>query len=721
MGNKIHPNGEPQSPEHAKLSIDQLGLLFDKWPHAAFAIDRHGVFIYQNDVDRIAFGDLVGRTALEIKDQKVDAENWIEVHKRVLSGETVSMVIQDLNQDPSTRDADVTLAPIWDGGHVIAILGMTINRNDAWRLKREMEAAAKEAEASKARLQRLTDNVPGGIFEFMIDGTGKQAFPYVNSGMGPLLGTTTEAILKDPIAAFANDHPDDANAVNQAVSNSFHTLEPVNITHRINHPTLGVRWNRVQATPRRMTNGGVIWHGCIFDVTEEQARAQELEKARNRMATLSLFDTLTGLPNRRACEDEYARRFADPDARLATTTVIRIDLDHFKAVNDTLGHEAGDAVLCRVAACMNDVACAADFNARLGGDEFVMILAPGKTLKNAEEMIQQLRDQIAVPFYHEGRHCHFDASFGVACTDTLPDDFASLLSAADAALLQAKDRGRGRMSIFTPELKREILHSRKRGAEIKLALERNEFVPYFQPQIDAASGDFAGFEVLARWHHPVEGCLLPIEFIPFAEQMRTVQDIDRMMFEKALDILSGIQGEGLHIPKLAFNVSAARVHDPDIIGSVRQLQTQGTRVAFELLESILLEDETALFAHHIDMLKDLDIEIEVDDFGSGRASVIGVQKVAPHALKLDRQLVLPMFENEMANNLLKAMVDIGRSLGVSVIAEGVETMDHARALRDLGCHTLQGYAFGRPMPEADIRDFLASSSSTQWDRAGQRP
>lgn len=706
MGNGNHNSRGGRNAVKSGIDAAQLKLMFDSWPHGVFALDNRGAYVYQNALDRAAFGDLTGKVAADLNDDTAEAENWAKIHRRVLSGETVSLTITSEDGDPSAREVEVIMSPLQLDGRPIGILGMAINRSDAWRAQRERELAAQQVEASRDRLKRLTDNVPGAIFEFMMDGAGEPSFTYVNSEMGPLLGTTSEAILQDAEEAFAHDHPEDAEAVQLAVEQSFESLEPVNITHRINHPELGQRWNRVRASATRRADGGVTWHGCIFDVTEERARAEELEKARNRMETLSLIDTLTGLPNRRACDEELLRRVTDTTLRQQAATVIRIDLDHFKSVNDTLGHEAGDAVLCRVGECLRKVIDDCDFAARLGGDEFVILLSPGKTMHCAKRIIDDLRKAIAAPLTYEGRHCRFDASFGVACQPELPYDAVSLLSSADAALLRAKAHGRGRTALFTPELQREIAHNRKRATQIKLALERSEFVPFFQPQIDATSGDLAGFEVLARWQHPEEGILPPDEFVAVAEQLRVVQDLDKMMFEKAIGALGRLQDDGFSIPKLAFNVSAARVHDPELLCSVRQIQSNGMRVAFELLESILLEDETDLFAHHIDQLKDMGVEIEVDDFGSGHASILGVLKISPHTLKLDRRFVLPMFDEQRAKDLLRAMLDIGRSLKIDVTAEGVETMEHARAVRALGCQTLQGYAFGKPMPEVALRPYL---------------
>ncbi|MEM6711281.1 MAG: EAL domain-containing protein [Pseudomonadota bacterium] len=692
----------------AEIKVSQLEQMFEHWPHAVYALDCHGHYVFQNAVDRAAFGDLDEKGAEDVGDEAACEEDWSEAHNRVLAGETVTYTVSRGDGTGAARDAEVTMTPLKDGEDIIGILGMTIDRSDAGRLQRELETTAAMAQSTFARLERLTDNVPGGIFEFKIDAQGEMSFPYVNSSMGPLLGTTREALLEDAQFAFIHDHPDDAQMVKQSIERTFHTLEPVKITHRMIHPEYGLRWHRVEGTATRRPDGSVVWHGYIFDVTEEMARAEELEAARHQMEVRSLVDPLTQLPNRRACDQLLAERHADPQSRQENCTIIRIDLDHFKAVNDTLGHAAGDAVLCRVSDCLRETIAADDFAARLGGDEFVIILAPRKTQDDANDTIDRLRQLIDRPFMYEGRHCHFDASFGIASAQYQPEDPMELLSSADAALLQAKKLGRGRVATFTADLHNEIIHRRRRAKEIRAALDRDEFVPFFHPQIDAQSGEIAGFEVLARWRHPTEGYVAPGEFLNIAEQIHVVQDIDRIMFEKALTSLERLKEQGFSIPKLSFNVSAGRVHDPDIVRSVRALQTKGTQVAFELLESILLEEETALFAHHIDLIKECGVDIEVDDFGSGRASIIGVLKVSPDTLKIDQRLIEPLFESKTSRGLLSAIIDIGRSLNIDITAEGVETMAHARELREMGCKTLQGYAFARPMPESHVKHYLSS-------------
>ncbi|GGB58416.1 hypothetical protein GCM10011316_33100 [Roseibium aquae] len=693
------------SPE---IDVSQLAELFETWPHAVYALDRSGQYVFQNAADLAAFGNLEDKVAGDVSADAATQEQWTEMHNRALHGETITYSVTRPTSEGPGRDAEVTLAPWRQGEKIIGIFGMTIDRSHERKFDRERQAAAETVRQTHARLQRLADNVPGGIFEFQIDPEGNMCFSYASSGLGPLLGTTTQALLEDPESGFVNDHPDDAHLVQEAIAYSFRTLEPVKMAHRIIHPELGLRWHRVHATPERKPDGRVVWYGCIFDITEEMLRAEELEAARKRMETLSLIDPLTGIANRRACDRVISDLCADPAKRSKTCTIIRIDLDHFKAVNDTLGHAAGDAVLCRVGECLREAIGPDDFTARLGGDEFVIILGPGKTTRDAEAIVQKLRGLMAVPLMHHGRYCRFDASFGIASSDILPDDPMNLLGSADAALLQAKAQGRGRLAVFTTDLHNAMVYRKQREAEIGTALERDEFIPFFQPQIDAVSGSVAGFEVLARWKHPSGDHVLPIEFIPAAEQIQVVQDIDRIMFEKALRVVNRLQAEGIVIPKLSFNVSTSWANDPEIIRVVKKMRTGGTQVAFELLESIVLEEETATFARHIDLLKQSGVSIEVDDFGSGRASIIGVLKVAPDTLKIDRRLVTPMFDSPTSCNLVRAIIDIGRTLGIDITAEGVETMHHAIALRDMGCKTLQGIAFSTPIPADDLASYLTT-------------
>ena len=591
-----------------------------------------------------------------------------------------------------------------EGG--VAMVGAQIDISDRVQANDRIERPAADTHATLERLTHLTENVPGGIYELHMDADGSFSYPFVTKGFADLVGTSVENLKRNPRSAFENVHPDDRKGIAHSIINSAKKLSTWKHTSRFNHPKYGLIWLRGTSTPVRRGDGSTHWFGCLLDVTEEVVRERELEKARHLTELQSLRDPLTNLPNRRAFDNAMMERYNNRRVKSRRHTIIRIDLDHFKFVNDTLGHAAGDAVLGHVAEILRKSTRESDISARVGGDEFVVFLAPEQTTDDAMQVIERIRDLVKKPFVFNGRHCRFDASFGVASSAPLPEDPSELLSFADAALYEAKRAGRGRVMVFTPELHSELKRVRLRADQIQEGLEKGQFVPFFQPQIDAQTGRISGCEVLARWQHPEDGLIPPDEFIPVAEQIRVVQDIDRAVFMRALDALERFRAQSLDMPKMSFNVSAGRILDPDIIRSVRMLQTHGTRVAFELLESILLEEEGAVFEHHLDMLKECGIDIEVDDFGSGRASIIGVMRVAPKAIKIDKRLVLPMVQDSNLRDMVRAIVDISRTLKVDVIAEGVETFEHADLLRKMGCNTLQGFAFARALPENDLIEYL---------------
>lgn len=379
----------------------------------------------------------------------------------------------------------------------------------------------------------------------------------------------------------------------------------------------------------------------MIDVTADVEREEALREARMHAETSQAFneiqalhDGLTGLPNRRYFDQVFAERLAE--ARQGGTNsalLVRIDLEFFKQVNDTLGHEAGDLVLVRVSDVLRRATGAEDFAARIGGDEFSILMTPCTTYDEALTLSHSLQEELSKPLQYQGNPCRFGASFGLAYTDNFAETGEDLNLYADASLYRAKDLGRQRIEVFTPSLLRDIERNRSLSSDLQDALEKNQFEPFFQPQVDAATGQLAGAEVLMRWHHPKEGILSPAVFLPVAEQLRVVAQIDRQVMKKARDALLRLRAQGLVVPKVSFNVSSERLHDPDVIELAKGIAVPGKRVAFELLESILIEDESDVFRFHLDQLQTLGIEIEIDDFGSGHASILGLLESGATTLK----------------------------------------------------------------------------------------
>lgn len=567
---------------------------------------------------------------------------------------------------------------------------------------------AQEAEAARDRLQRLAEWVPGGLYEMHNLPDGGRKMAYFSPGLAAVFDLDPEDLRSDPLAGFGRILPDEVPRIRERQQAALETNSPFDYTFRVRCRDDSIRWVKAVSRPSRTSDGTVIWYGSAYDVTEEVAKSEALAEAQRQTEFLALHDGLTGLPNRRYFDAELAKRLAASEGE-DVLTLVRIDLDHFKHVNDTLGHDAGDAVLVHVAEVLARFKRQEDFAARLGGDEFALMLAPGSEVSGqhgAMALATRMRDALAKPLTIEGRVARFGGSFGIASSRLMPGQRDKLLSYADAALYDAKENGRGLVKVFTPELYERMQTVQRIAQEIEEGLEVGQFVPFFQAQVAAQSGDLAGFEVLARWNHPKDGLRMPDSFLPVAEQIKRVQDIDRTVFEQAMGIARDLMQQGLHIPKLSFNISWGRLHDPEFISSVSDHMIEGVKVSFELLESILLEDLTPTMQFHIDSLREAGIGIEMDDFGSGRASVVGMMQVAPDAIKLDQRLVRPITEDKKAVRLVSALVDIAQGLNIDVIAEGVETLEHATVLRMLECTALQGYAFSRPMSAEALRAYL---------------
>jgi len=445
-----------------------------------------------------------------------------------------------------------------------------------------------------------------------------------------------------------------------------------------------------------------------------EARNHELELARVRIEHNALHDSLTELPNRRYLDEILKRHAATGYHGAGSIALLHIDLDRFKQINDTLGHAAGDAMLIHAARILQRSCGPEDFVARIGGDEFVVMSSADQGDSELAALADCIVHQMRQPTTYEGHECRFGVSIGIAVERGATLDVKRLLINADIALYRAKGRGRNRFEFFSAALQAEVVKTKRVADEILSGLERNEFVAYYQPQFDAHSHDLVGVEALARWLHPQLGLKSPDTFLAIAEELNVVATIDRLILEQSLADLDHWAETGVDVPRASVNVSLRRLHDEDLIKGLRQLDIKPGRISFELVESIYLDENDAIVGWNIDQIKDLGIDIEIDDFGTGYASIVSLQKLRPKRLKIDKQLVDPILEEPGQRQLLASIVDIGKSMGIEVVAEGVETMEQARLLRDLGCDILQGYAFARPMSAADLAGFLAEQ---RWRQA----
>jgi diguanylate cyclase (GGDEF)-like protein len=585
---------------------------------------------------------------------------------------------------------------------------------------RELSRRERQLSRLSRRLRLALDTSRVGVWEMEID--SKDLF--WDDRMNELYGYPADGRLRDYTFWHRRIHPGDQSRAEKEFRIAMEETGRYHSEYRVLLPDLSIRHIRAIGTvyrdfgePARIV--GVNWD-VSADITLNEdlmrakaltdARNQELESAKERIEFIALHDSLTGLPNRRFLDQVLAEHVARFEGGAETAGLLHIDLDRFKQINDTLGHAAGDAMLAHTARILRATARAGDFVARVGGDEFVVLSR--RTRGSEEEGASYLTDfaervieQIQLPVHHGGHECRIGVSIGIASDRDAVADPRQLLVHADIALYRAKNRGRNRYQFFNEVLRLEIVSNKNTADDILAAIEQGQFLAHYQPQFDAQTLEIVGMEALARWDHPTKGLLPPTAFMKIAEEINVVDVIDRMILEQTLCDLARWDRQGLNIPKASVNVSARRLNDEELIESLRLLPLGERRISFELVESIFLDEHDETIALNVDLIKELGIDIEIDDFGTGYASIVSLMKLKPSRLKIDRQLVLPIVQSIAQRHLVQSIIDIGKSLGIQVLAEGVETMEHAHILKTLGCDALQGYAFAKPMSAADITLF----------------
>jgi len=653
-----------------------------------------------------------------------------------------------LNDDPVTMTIDLgnqqwTIAAVPPGGWdavsgppfframIIALTGaifgaiiwvalLMLERHKNYAALRQREA---ELRTMSQRLGAALEASKIGVWELDVD-TGKLVWDvriYQLYGLEPDTHMTRE-LWRTMV------DPDDVDRIEDGIALAIAEERTYSGEFRVTRTDGVLVHFRTVANGFRDTQGRQIILGVSWDVSadtrlqDELREAQrqtaqhndELEAARRRMEYNALHDALTGLPNRRYLDERLAQLNGD-EMTGQRLTVLHIDLDRFKEINDTMGHSAGDAILRNVAMDLRTKATASDFVARIGGDEFVIVCTGSEPIEDFDSLGSDLIATINRPIIYNGHECRVGASIGIADNTEARLSSEQLLINADIALYEAKRQGRNRVERFNDHLRSRTINIKNTADAILRSLGDQDFVAWYQPQFDARTLEINGVEALARWRHPQKGMLAPDAFLEIAENLNVVAQIDASILDQALHQLSRWQAEGLGIEHVSVNISAQRLFEDKLLDHLEQLSFTPGSLSFELLESISFDDKADAVAKSLERIRAHGIAIEIDDFGTGYASILSLIKLSPSRLKIDRQLTAPIVTNPTQRRLIGSIVDIGRSFGIGIVAEGVETMEHAAILRDLGCQTLQGYALARPMnPDAFI-DFARAHALRRED------
>ena len=448
----------------------------------------------------------------------------------------------------------------------------------------------------------------------------------------------------------------------------------------------------------------VAIEGILTDITERKSAGEKI-------AALARTDFLTGLANRAAFIERLQLAFARSQRGANPFAVHYLDLDHFKDVNDTLGHPAGDALLRAVADRIQSCVRETDLVARFGGDEFAVLQDDIADAVSVETLATKIGDCLAAPFSIDGNQVHTTASIGVVpyCADVEAPE--AMMSKADLALYRAKNEGRNQFRFHIAELDRQLRERMMIASDLHLAIERNEFELYYQPQVDLASGRTVGLEALIRWNHPKRGLLLPSSFIPTAETTGSILPIGQWVIDQACRQIGLWRDQGVVAPLVAVNISAAQFKgasdlDRIVAESLARFGVAPSALELELTESVLMET-TQKHKGSLERLRQLGVQLAIDDFGTGYSSLSYLRRFPFDRIKIDKSFIDDLATQNEGIEIVRAIVTLANGLGMSTIAEGVESAVQVDKLRELGCDQIQGYVFSPPRPAADVAGLLA--------------
>ncbi len=420
-------------------------------------------------------------------------------------------------------------------------------------------------------------------------------------------------------------------------------------------------------------------------------------------------DLLTGLPNRVHFGEQLASAVTDSRGIPGSVAVVLIDLDRFKTINNTMGHDFGDLVLASVAARLMKVAGDAEVIARFGGDEFLALFRNGAGTAhiNASAFIDRVRASLTEPFMVEGTEVFLDASVGVALNTFGVDDTAELLSNAEAAMYQAKDRGGSGAETFGESMRIEVLDRMSTEHSLHRALERSELMLHYQPVVELEGVTTVGVEALVRWQHPAQGLVSPYRFIPVAEESGLIIPIGAWVLEEACHQLQDWQQPSQPGPhgSVEVNLSARQIDDPRIVRTVEQILARTglspEHLTLEITESALMKNAASALSV-LSALKELGVQLAIDDFGTGYSSLTYLQRFPLDILKVDRSFVEELGVSVEGEEIVSAVINLAHALGLKVVAEGVETTLQLEVLQAFECDLAQGYLFSKPLPASEI-------------------
>lgn len=454
----------------------------------------------------------------------------------------------------------------------------------------------------------------------------------------------------------------------------------------------------------------------VVDADYVNLYGRDITKRKETEEQIVNFDDLTGLPNRALFQDRLKQVLGHARRTGKLVAVHLIDLDHFKDINDTMGHDAGDALLKGIGERLLGCVRTSDTVARIGGDEFGVIQVEPNNADSIAILAQKLLKSLEQPFKIDGHDVHSNASIGITI---FPDDAEKpeeILRNADMALYHGKGENRGTYNFFVTKMNDEVQRRRAIEDDMRAGLERGEFVLHYQPKLHIRSNRITGMEALIRWNHPQQGFMSPAEFIPVAERSKLIVPIGEWVLREACARNKAWTDAGLGPIKVAVNLSAVQIHETDLTATVRGVLEEtgldASQLELEITESLAMRNAEATIELFTE-LSEFGVSVSIDDFGTGYSSLSYLKDFPIQRIKIDKAFIDDIGSDENPGAIARAVTTIGHSFGMEITAEGVETEDQLTFLHSLDCDEIQGYYFSRPLPEDQLGEFLKNFEETE--------
>jgi diguanylate cyclase (GGDEF)-like protein/PAS domain S-box-containing protein len=695
-----------EASDHPRVPYRQLQdamegyrLLFDSNPHPMWVYDEESLsFLAVNDaaVDRYGYSrdEFLAMTIRDIRPPE-DVPALLESVAKKSDGIDRSGTWRHRTKDGTVFNVEITShALLFAGSRARLVLA-----NDVTERKQAEEAVR----AAEERFHSAFDHAPIGMNLLDLDAR----FIQVNRAFCAITGYREEELIGRTCQSIT--YPEDLEKEAQGMRRmAAGEIEHYQIEKRFVHSAGHPVWATASRSLVRSRDGEPLH---LVSQVEDITQRKQSDLMLTHMA---LHDSLTGLPNRTLALDRLALALARTERHPSSVAVLFLDLDRFKVINDSLGHNLGDQLLVAVAARLREAVRPSDTVARIGGDEFVVVCEDIVGVEDATRIAERIADALSRPFELNDDEVLLATSVGIALSSGPGDTPETLLRDADAAMYRAKETGRNRYEVFDSSMRVEAVERLDLEQALRRALGRSEFRLFYQPVLDMETGTIVGVEALLRWEHPERGLLRPAEFISLAEETGLILPIGKWALQEACRQARRWREADPDRPPLtvAVNLSARQLAQPNVADMVAEaLESTGTdpsQVWLEITESILTGDTEATVGA-LRALKALGVRLSVDDFGTGYSSLLYLKRFPVDTLKVDRSFVAGLGTYPEDTAIVAGVVGLAQTLGLTAIAEGVETEEQRAALRALGCDLAQGYLFGHPEPAENLGELPDSA------------